>query len=352
LRYKTIICILILSFAAKAKSPTESKTKSPKVNNKTALVSSVIDKKKKEKKKILKIPVSPEPYIEVVADKIVNSAETIQQEVTRRVFSLSDSLDEFFGEKRALDEANQSTLRITQSNYFSERNTNKIDINANLNLRFRNLEAFGKKAEKKVTDFFKGDDDHKEDKREDEMTPSERKAKEIKDKEESWNFNWENRVGFTNRIHAWSTMRWRRSFIGDIFVHRFYEQVGWSTLDEWQSVTSLSSDKDLDSDLLFRFTNEFDWAMTYQQYTTIHGPSLIKAIDDRNSISYDFRVINGLENYNWYLNAYNIGLNYRHQTSKRWFFIQLTPQLTLARAHNFKRDLNITITFEAVMGNF
>lgn len=288
-------------------------------------------------------------------EKLVEKAEELQQDITRQVFSLSDRIDAFFGDPRTDDEANKSTLRLNQTFYFSERTPQTSNFEVNLNLRFRNLEKFGEQVQKSIEDFFRskgGKDAGKPLQGSGSAKAAAAgKSKQAQQAAEPWYFNWENRVGVRLPLDLSSSFRWRRNFIGDVFIHRFYEQIGWSTRDEWASKTSLASDFDLGPKTLFRFSNEFNWLMTYKQFSTTHGPSVLHTIGERDSISFDIRETNLLVGNDWYVDVATFGVNYRRQTDLRWLFFEVNPQITLARSQNFRRDFNTTFRFEVVMGN-
>lgn len=276
------------------------------------------------------------------------SVNQFQQTMTSRVFTLSNRLDSFFGTTRADDEANLSTLRLVHSNYFSETGKESNDFQARLNLRLKNVEDFGLRIQESILNFFEPKALKDEPRAPGAPLTGINKARQELVK---WNVNWENRVGLTRTIDLYSILRARRNFDGDFFIHHFYQEIGWSNHDEWQAVTSLSSDKAINTTLLFRFVNELRWAMTAQKFTTAHGPSLLQSLDENNSISYDSRFVSSEEDHNWYGDGISAGVNFRRQFQNKWLFLDISPQMNFARATNFHRDLNITIRLEAAMGN-
>lgn len=285
---------------------------------------------------------------EVHKQTLETSANQFQILMTRRVFTLSNRLDSFFGEKRADDEANLSTLRLVHSNYFSESGAQSDDFQARMNLRLKNIEDFGLRLQESILRFFELDNSAAGSGGPEGTGGQIEKARaELK----KWNLNWENRVGITRTLDLFSILRARRNFEGDPFTHRFYQEVGWSNIDEWQAVTSLNSDKELTPALLFRIINEFHWAMTAHTYTTTHGPSFIQSLDENNSISYDARFFTKEEEQAWYGEGSSLGVNFRRRFQNRWLFLDISPQVSFARATNFHRDLNITIRLEAAMGD-
>lgn len=285
---------------------------------------------------------------EVHSKSIETTANQFQMQMTRRVFTLSNRLDSFFGEKRADDEANLSTLRLVHSNYFSESGAQSEDFQARLNLRLKNVEDFGMRLQESILRFFEPDKSAAGS-----GGPGGTGGQLDKAREElkKWNLNWENRVGITRTLDLFSILRARRNFEGDPFTHRFYQEVGWSNIDEWQAVTSLNSDKEVTPVLLFRIINEFHWAMTAHTYTTTHGPSFIQSLDENNSISYDARFFTKEEEQAWYGEGSSLGVNFRRRFQNKWLFLDISPQVSFARATNFHRDLNITIRLEAAMGD-
>jgi hypothetical protein len=276
------------------------------------------------------------------------SVNQLQQQMTSRVFTLSNRLDSFFGTARADDQANLSTLRLVHSNYFSETGIQSNDFQARLNLRLKNVEDFGLRLQESILRFFEP-----EVFKEGPQIPGAPVTGVNRARQEliKWNVNWENRVGVTTTLNLFSILRARRSIDGDFFMHNFYQEVGWSNHEDWQAVTSLGSDKAIDATHLFRFINEIRWAMTAQKFTTSHGPSLLQTLDESNSISYDARASTAEAEHIWYGETLGVGVNYRRQFQNKWLFMDISPQMTFPRATNFHRDLNLTIRIEAAMGN-
>lgn len=277
------------------------------------------------------------------------TANEIQRDTTRKIHLLSNRLDSFFGESRTDDEASYSTLRVEQSQSWTELKGFSNDFQVRFNLRLRNIERWGEKIEESLIQWLEKKEEEEKQRKDGssrEPGPASRAKKEIK----LWNINWENRAGYTNKLVYFSILRGRRNFNGKDFVHRFSQQIGWSNTEEWQARTELSSDRDIAQNWLYRFGHGIQWAMTSRDLSTSHGPSWLQSIDDFNSISYDIRYGTGLDGQAWYGDSYSIGMTYRKLFSNRWLYFQVTPQVVFERPQNFKRDLQLLLSLEAVTG--
>lgn len=294
-----------------------------------------------------------------------DNANNLQEGLSKTVFNLANTLDSFFGEKRADDESNKSTLRLVHSFYNSESGHHDSESELRLNLRLQNLEEIGERWQQQFVEFLGQADDKIEGQFESSTvggtvgssSDGVKGSTDMKSKSRAraaikkWNINWENRVGYRKSIDLFSTLRARRNFQGSLFTHRFYQEMGWSTVNEWQAVTSYNSDLELNKDWLFRWVNEFNWQMTNRQFSTSHGPSFYQHIDNSNSISYNARFLSAVVGSALYGDGYNVGLSYRRQFSLKWLFMEITPQAAFPRVQNFRRDLNLNIQLEAVFGN-
>lgn len=296
--------------------------------------------KPKAKKKTVPIELHPAPLTPPAEESIFSKAyiEETQKNVSTRVLRLADQIDSFFGDKRADDKNNTSTLRVSQRYYVKDGMTGAEDISATLNLYLPNLESIRDNLEKKLTPEEKKDEEDGVD----EGAPKE---------ENPWTLNQESGVVVANPINYFARLRLRRDFLADKFIHSFYEQVGWSKRNEWEEQTSLTSDYAINRELLFRFINQKDWAMTNNLLGTTHGPSLLQQISDTDAISYDFRFNTLFEGDALYGNRVSLSSLYRTQTSIKWIFLELNPEIAWERETHFHVQYNFYLRIELVFGN-
>lgn len=305
-----------------------------------ALANAEVQPRPKTKiKKAPSKPATPEaPPEESVLEIGGTYLEETRQTVSNRVLRLADKVDSLFGDRRADDRKNTSTLRVGQTFFVKDGTTGAEDIEATLNLYLPNFQ----RVQEKVTDTLMSV--AREDTDVTEVDP------EKFNKESQWDLNQESGVVIANPINYFGRLRLRRDWLLGKFVHSFYEQVGWSKRSEWEEVTSLTSDYALTRDLLFRFINEKYWAMTNNGLSSAHGPSLLQQISETSAISYDLRYNTIYEDYTFYSNRVSLASVYRRELPVKWIFLEIHPEIAWERETNFRALYNLYIKFEFVFG--
>ena len=87
----------------------------------------------------------PEPEIEEIENKGKGYLERSYFGISRRVVHLANSVDSIFGDRRATDEYDGSTLRVTQGATISKNSFTTNDLSLSLNLQLPNLQSMEKR---------------------------------------------------------------------------------------------------------------------------------------------------------------------------------------------------------------
>jgi hypothetical protein len=264
--------------------------------------------------------------------------EGTRETVSTRVLRLADSIDSLFGDKRADDIRNTSTLRVSQVYFLKDGTGGLNDISITLNLFLPNLKKIEKAFNDKINSFGK-------------QESSEGLSPVVAAERSAWTFNQEAGIVVANPFNYFGRARLRRDFLASFFVNSFYEQVGWSRRDEWEEKTSLYSDYAIHRDLLFRFVNEKDWAMTNKVVRSTHGPALIQKLSDISAVSYDMRLNTVLESNGFIQDRLSLSALYRTQLPVAWIYLDLSPEIAWERQTNLRPMYNFYLRFEAVFGD-
>ncbi|MGZ3774780.1 MAG: hypothetical protein ACXVCY_13225 [Pseudobdellovibrionaceae bacterium] len=259
--------------------------------------------------------------------------------LSKRVLRLADSVDSLFGDKRADDLRNKSTLRVSQRYFTKDGVTGGENLQATLNLYLPNLKKIENRLSKKISETLEKENNV--------GGPGTTLEKE----ENPWSLSQEHGVVVAVPVDYFFRFRLRHDFLARKFVNPFYIQVGWSKSNEWQEVNSLTSDYAITRDLLFRFVNEIDWGMTSNSLGSIHGPSLIRQISPTDGISFDLRLNNALEGHDFDSYRASVGSTYRRLLPNGWIFLELNPELAWERSSHFKPLYNFYLKVELVFGN-
>lgn len=296
--------------------------------------------------RVVKPEDSEDPLAESGEEESFLSAASIEEtrkNVSKRVFRLANKIDSLFGDRRADDRRNKSTLRVGQRFWVKDGVVGADAFEANLNLYLPNLKRIEKKVEKSVKDTFTSPDEPD--------APSSGSSAAAESKESTWDLNQESGIIVAYPIDYFLRLRVRRDFFKGKFIHSFYEQIGWSKKNEWEEKTSLSSDFAITRNLLFRFLNEKSWAMTNEVLGTTHGPFLLHQLSDISAISYDLLLSTLIEDSAIYSNRVHLGAAYRTQMPIKWIFLEVNPEIAWERTTNFKPLYNFYLKFEFVFGN-
>lgn len=288
---------------------------------------------------------SPPPEPSTLLDEEILAVETYVEDtrktLTTRVLRLAGTIDTLFGDKRADDQNNTSTLRVSQRYFHKDKITGGEDVSVTLNLHLPNLQKIEENIKKK---FMPKPSEEGAGAGGASATPGEQAVS-------PWDFNQESGIVIANPINYFARLRLRRDFLSEKFVHSFYEQVGWSKTSEWEEETSFNSDYALTRSLLFRFANLKTWAMTDNILRSSHGPSFLQQISERAAISYDLRFNTLVEDHALYGDSIKLGSLYRTRLPVGWIFLDLNPEIAWERATNFRVQYNFYMRIELVFGN-
>ncbi len=268
---------------------------------------------------------SPEkPSFPFIVPNYINRdyIETQRSQVAARVIRLSESLDSLFGDEKADDDRNSSTLRVSQRYLLRDGKVDVDSVEASLNLYLPNL----KRAEQRFRDRFTprrdsgGESMLVEDDSSEEQTFWQKELSQ-------WSINPESGIRANIPLYYFGRIRARRNFLVAPFSNSFFGQIGWSTSDEWQQSASVTSDYAFSEKLLFRFENVQNWDMTFEKFTTSHGPSLLQKINDTSAISYDFRYSTEMIGYAFYSSRKALSSTYRRSLPIPWIYMSLSPEV-------------------------
>ncbi|ASD65151.1 hypothetical protein [Bdellovibrio bacteriovorus] len=293
----------------------------------------------------LAIPVHAEdpqnPPAEPLSGEVLSTGrgylEDTRASLSNRVIRLSESVDALFGNTRADDARNTSTLRVSQTYYVRDGDLGAEDVSTSLNLYLPNFQ----KWEKSIRDkYFSRSDSGAEG-----ALNTEQQAQRY------WDLNTEAGLVVTIPVNYFVKLRLRRNFLMGIFENSFYQEFRWSKKDEWEETTSLTTDYAFNRDLLFRFINEANWAMTNERFGTHHGPSLIQTFTADSALSYDFRFNTKMEGYSLYGDSLVLSSTYTQRTGIDWIYLKTTPEISWGRKDDFAPVMTLYLKVDLIFGD-
>lgn len=294
---------------------------------------------KKRQKKTPKEP-APTSLINRIKNAPLNLVDGTQEVLDENVTRVANRLDSFFGNQRADDELNRSQLRLSYSYQLAE-TVPKDDFAFRVNLRMSNIENYFKTLIDKTLDW------------EVKKTPKQiaKEEKERRKKEDPHNWLWRNDVGVIASVppRAFYRSRLRKTISGKDIVHRFVEELAWFSQEQWINTATFESDRAMTMSMLFRMAHQLNWAITDEEFTTSHGPSIIHTISARDAMSYNARVLTRVKG-PYYLDGYSLSINYRRRVRGNWLYGEVTPALDFPKVTSFRRTPSILFKIEALFG--
>lgn len=277
--------------------------------------------------------------------------DSTHSRLSNRITWLADSVDNFFGNRRADDEKNTSTVRVfTTYNRFEQR-SEVIEYNIRANIRLPGLEQKLKDSFKKshsainnvLTAPFNNNPD----------VVNEKKRNHVKEWDEitkDWDFGTDVSARLSSPAQLLISSRARRNIEDGPWIYRFLEQVSWFSKDKFQEETRLDFDYALNEKHLFRFTNSKIWRQIDTNIYFAHGPIIFSTLTPKDAVSYSLISNSTLEE-ELRLVAINLSLTYRRLLYKNWLFFEITPALNYMREYNFKKKHSLFVRLEGVFGN-
>lgn len=264
--------------------------------------------------------------------------DSTRNRITTNLIGLANRLDSLFGEQRADDELNRSSIRVTYDYRLRMEKKPLSDTQLRFNLRLPNLEKMFRFSVRK------------NETQEGVNTPKEkiaRQKKEDEEEKEPWRFRSDVglNVAYPPIIFARSRLRknWRWSWL----VQRFETELAWFSDQGVTQEITLFHDHALADDLLFRLSNEQNWLITDKNFSTNHGPSIIQDITDNDAISYNIRMSTRVDEA-WYVSNYSVGVAYRRNLKGQWLFAEVGPTIDFPKRESFRRAPSILFQLETL----
>lgn len=261
--------------------------------------------------------------------------------ISTRLVRLANNLDSFFGDQRADDELNRSSLRVSYDYRVRMEKTPVDDTQVRFNLRLPNLEKLFRfsvqKNEPKELDREKPRD----------ADEAARIVVPTSPEPEPWRFRSDVGLNVSYPPVLFARSRLRKNWLFPWVIQRLSEEVGYFTDRGWIQNTTLFHDQALSKTLLLRFVNQQDWAITDKVLQTTHGPSLLKTISDDDAVSLNLRMNSVVED-TWHVNNYGVSVSYRRNLRDQWLFGEIIPAVDFPKAEAFRRAPSILLRLETL----
>lgn len=261
--------------------------------------------------------------------------------VTSSLMGLANQLDSFFGDKRADDEFNRSSIRLSYDYRVRMEKKPEDNTQFRFNLRLPNLEEkFRFSVKKNEAEKLPPDPNAPVG-----LPPKPEETQEL----EPWRFRMDSGINVSYPPIVFARARLRKNWTIPFFIQRFTEEFGWVSDQGFIQATTLFYDHQLTENLLFRLFNEENWLLTDKEFTTSHGPSILHNVSDNDALSYNARVQTTVDG-PWYVNNYHLGIVYRRNLHQQWLYGEVGPGIDFPKAESFRRAPSILFRIESLFG--
>lgn len=266
-----------------------------------------------------------------------------QARISRRLIQLANRLDSFFGEKRADDELNRSSVRLLYDYRVRDEKRPIDETEVRFNIRLPNLERLFRLSVSKNDEAPTASSGGPQANSSQTLAPPQLSG----DAREPWRFRADAGLNVNFPPVVFARSRLRKNWHAAPFIHRFVGEVGWFSDQGWGQNNSLFHDYALRKNLLFRFVHDQSWQITIKEFRTTHGPSLLQTLTDQDALSYNARVATQAEGI-WFASNYSLSVSYRRNLTGDWLFGEIVPTLDFPRAERFRRAPSILLRIESL----
>lgn len=290
-------------------------------------------------------------------DNSIPILESAQEIFGARANFAANRLDSFFATERADDEFGRTRIRIRSRYDIRERAVGDLNNQYRINLKLPHLEEkfrydyYQDKEELEKKEKLKKSDAEK-DKRDQSDQYSEAEVLKKDDILTGWIFNSD--IGVTAAIPPRLTTRARvrKNLVTGSIIHRFVEELTYVTdASGLVEETRLDSDHIYNQDFIFRFVNSKRWRVLEKDINTNHGPTWLHRVSENDAFVYSATTQIVYNQSTWYLNNYRLGVNYRRNVYRQWFYLDVIPGLDFPKVHSFRRTPFISFQIEILFGS-
>lgn len=277
--------------------------------------------------------------------------------LSKKIVSLSSSIDAYFAGKKYEDETNNSYIKTGYQ--VSKYGNNSINQEALFKAKVA-LPLLQKKLNLIVEDIRKFDQDQNTDSSSRVQTAGEVSRVQSLTaalrfeflKESNWKID--NDAGIKVRLPLDPYYRFRVSW-NKVLLQRWYayysQKFSWFNSSGWASFTDLYFDTPIYPSLLFRFYNSSYWSDKNSTIEWLHRWSFYKIYSTKLISEYYFALQSQTKNEVTSLLSYSVGVSFRYKIYKDWLFLNVNPSLTFSKENHFRRELGALVGIELFMGS-
>lgn len=281
---------------------------------------------------------------------MVGRVDLFHDTVSGGLEATAKSVDDFFAEDTVYEESTKSYLRMGLDSVLREEEG--LGFSGAIKLKI-DLPRTKKRLRLLIeSDTERGDLDNLEDRPvdaaqgKDYSLAIERSSSRLK----KWNVRPSLGIKLHSKIDTFFRVRSHRYFPMDKWLLRLGSQASWLDSKGYEAEASLSLDRPLAENWLFRYSMPFGWREEEMFRHTSQEFSLYHQIDSRQQMAYQFIAAADDAWDQWLAKSYTIAVRYRRGLYKKWLFGEIIPQWNYLKGNQFHSDTFITFRLEVVFG--
>lgn len=283
----------------------------------------------------------------------IDTLDSTQEFASRQIFTLTNTIDNFFGERKTLDHDNGSRLRVYSIISKSEGSQLYKEVNYRFRIRLPQL------SKKLHIEFYRSKAETET------LTPvNESILQTDSDRETSTPRlglgyalsifrGWESKAGAGIKVRLppdpYLYYRMSKKFTMPKGFIRVAPSANYSIKDMFSLNGVVDYDIPLAENYLFRFSNTGTWTDKADITRSSHGPQLFQTLSKRRSISYSLSA-NFSSEIGYRIENYLLQLDYRQLIYKKWIYYDLIPSINYPKENGFKKVLGIALKLEILFG--
>lgn len=278
----------------------------------------------------------------------------VRRKTTSLVRGLTDKIDDLLGTERTDENRRFSTLRVSLRHRIVDSGASDTSAGVRLMLRPATFDQWQgqvdqwlKRKKVKARDrlWSSGNAQTLQDGT-DETASTNEPATDEESERDPWRPAFEQRFRLDRSNFYEGRLKITKDLELQNTLHHGVYDVRWSTQRRWESVLSTISSYPLSDDLLFQFTNAFNWQITGRNFESSHGLNLAYTISSDRAISFSTTAAVGYDP--WWVNVYTISSVYRQHIFEDWIDFSVNPYQSYARNRNFNAETGIVFNAEVI----
>jgi hypothetical protein len=283
----------------------------------------------------------------VIFSKSVDEGRKV---VSQGLQSFVDSVDEFFGSERVLEESKGSYFKLSTKDVFEEggKSIMKGNLYAKVSLprtedRFKLLIASDADVEDPETTAKPS---ALESEAEQETTQSAALRYVVRESAD-WNIHTDAGIRFRGGIDPFVRYRVRRSIPIGLWTFHFAETLFWFDSEGVGARTHVDFTRPIALDYTFRTTTEATWYHDQQSFDLLQSLELLHRISDRRSVIYRASAYGNTEP-NTHVTATLVNIRLRQAIHRDWVYFEIKPQIDYLKETGFAADKTLTFQIDII----